>query len=119
MRPGGEPLPHLANGPITAIEPATYSGGRRSLGLAIAAWIGVALTALFASLAVFTIPWREVAGLTIRYVFLPGYGMRLVYFVVFSPSREFAFVSNMHRAEELKESIETALALKWPEPETS
>lgn len=171
IRRDGDPLPHLANGPIAAIHPAAYSGGRRSRGLAIAALAFVGLTMLFVCLASLrldafttssdvnialaissaiiastlffsnwfadrvrlridehglhsralfreqTMPWHEVAGLTIRYVFFPGYGMRIVYFVVFSPSREFAFLSTMHGAGDLKESIETALGVKWPEPE--
>jgi hypothetical protein len=169
IRRDGEPLPHLVNGPVAAIQPAAYSGGRRNRGVGIAAWVAVGLTMLFASLASLaaftasravtaalaiasaiiagtlffanwfadrvrlridehglhsrtlfqeqTIPWREVAGLTIRNVYLPAYGMRLAYFVVFSPSREFAFLSTMRGAEELKASIETALGLKWPEPE--
>lgn len=61
-----------------------------------------------------TISWREVAGLTTREVYLPGYGMRLLYFVVFSPSREFAFLNTMRGAEELKGAIEAATGLRWP-----
>jgi hypothetical protein len=64
-----------------------------------------------------TIPWRDVAGLTIRYVFLPGYNIRIVYYVAFSPTREFAFSSRMHGARELQASIEQATGLTWPTPE--
>jgi hypothetical protein len=158
-----KPLPHLALGPVAVIRPAAYSGGRRSRGVGIAAWVFAGLMVVFAGLAVFTasrgvaaalaissaiiagtlvfsnwfadrvrlriderglhsralfreqtIPWPEVAGLTVRHVYLPAYGMRLRYFVVFSPSREFAFLGTMHGAEELKASIETAVGLKWP-----
>ena len=64
-----------------------------------------------------SIPWNRVAGLSLRYVFMPGMGVRVVYHVVQSPDREFAFPSSMAGAAELKGSIEAATGLEWPEPE--
>ena len=64
-----------------------------------------------------SIAWKEVAGLSLRYVFLPGMGVRVVYHVVHSPRREFAFPSSMAGAAELQSSIEAATGLEWPEPE--
>jgi hypothetical protein len=64
-----------------------------------------------------TIGWAELAGLTIRYLFLPGSGIRLVYYVAYSPNREFAFLSTMKGAGELQAAIESATGLRWPEPE--
>jgi hypothetical protein len=64
-----------------------------------------------------TIRWREIAGLTLRYVFLPGFGMRLVYYCAYSPTREVAFPSSMVGAKELQAAIEQATGLAWPAPE--
>lgn len=64
-----------------------------------------------------TIPWTELAGLTLRYVFLPGSGVRIVYYVAFSPTREFSFTSQMKGSKELQSAIERASGLRWPEPE--
>jgi hypothetical protein len=64
-----------------------------------------------------TIRWNEIAYLTLRYVFLPGMGVRLVYYCVRSPVREFAFPSSMRNANQLQSAIESATGLKWPEPE--
>lgn len=64
-----------------------------------------------------TIPWNEVVYLTLRYVFLPGFGGRIVYYSVRSPTREFSFPSSMRDAGQLQSAIESATGLKWPEPE--
>jgi hypothetical protein len=64
-----------------------------------------------------TIQWTEVASLSLRYVFLPGMGVRLVYYCVRSPTREFAFPSSMRDAAELRATIESATGLAWPQPE--
>lgn len=64
-----------------------------------------------------TIPWNEVAGLQLRYVFLPGVGGRIVYYCVRSPTREFAFPSSMRDARELQAAIEAATGLSWPVPD--
>jgi hypothetical protein len=63
-----------------------------------------------------TIPWTDVAGLTLRYVFMPGMGIRIVYYVVFSPTHEFNFTSGMTGAKELQSAIEAATGLEFPEP---
>lgn len=63
------------------------------------------------------IAWTEVATLSLRYVFLPGMGVRVVYYCVRSPKREFAFPSSMKGAAELQASIEAATGLSWPVPE--
>jgi hypothetical protein len=64
-----------------------------------------------------TARWSEITGLRLRYVFLPGYGIRLIYYVVQSPTHEVSFPSSMRRAKELQETIEAATGLEWPEPE--
>ena len=64
-----------------------------------------------------TIRWTDIAGLTLRYVFFPGMGVRIVYYVVFSPSHEFNFPSSMTGAKELQTAIEAATGLSFPEPE--
>lgn len=64
-----------------------------------------------------SIAWTEVASLSLRYVFLPGMGVRVVYYCVRSPRREFAFPSSMKGAAELQASIEAATGLSWPVPE--
>jgi hypothetical protein len=64
-----------------------------------------------------TIRWSEIAYLTLRYVFLPGVGGRIIYYSVRSPTREFSFPSSMRNAHELQLAIEAATGLKWPEPE--
>jgi hypothetical protein len=61
--------------------------------------------------------WTEVTGLRLRYVFLPGYSIRLVYYVVESPTHEVSFPSSMKGAKELQGTIEAATGLRWPEPE--
>jgi hypothetical protein len=64
-----------------------------------------------------TARWTEISGLRLRYLFLPGYSIRLVYYVVESAKHEVAFPSSMRGAKELQETIEAATGLKWPEPE--
>lgn len=64
-----------------------------------------------------TIRWNEIAYLTLRYVFLPGYGGRIIYYSVRSPTREFSFPSSMRNARDLQSTIESATGLRWPEPE--
>jgi hypothetical protein len=64
-----------------------------------------------------TARWTEISGLRLRYLFLPGYSMRLIYYVVESPRHEVAFPSSMRGAKELQATIEAATGLKWPEPE--
>jgi hypothetical protein len=64
-----------------------------------------------------TARWTEISGLRLRYLFLPGYSARLVYYVVESPTHEVAFPSSMRGAKDLQATIEAATGLKWPEPE--
>jgi hypothetical protein len=64
-----------------------------------------------------TARWTEISGLRLRYLFLPGYSARLVYYVVESQKHEVAFPSSMRGAKELQGTIEAATGLKWPEPE--
>jgi hypothetical protein len=64
-----------------------------------------------------SVRWNEIAYLTLRYVFLPGMGARIIYYCVRSPTREFAFPSSMRNAGQLQSAIESATGLKWPEPE--
>lgn len=64
-----------------------------------------------------TIRWNEIAYLTLRYVFLPGVGGRIIYYSVRSPTREFSFPSSMRNARDLQSAIESATGLQWPEPE--
>jgi len=64
-----------------------------------------------------TISWTDVAGLTLRYVFLPGLSIRIVYFVVFSANREFAFLASIPGSSELKTTIESATGLTFQTPE--
>jgi hypothetical protein len=63
-----------------------------------------------------TIPWPDVAGITMRYVFL-GIGVRIVYYVVFSNTHEFSFATSITGAKELRQAIEAATGLTFPEPE--
>jgi hypothetical protein len=64
-----------------------------------------------------TAKWTEITGLRLRYLFMPGYSMRLVYYVVESPRHEVAFPSSMPGAKDLQACIEAATGLRWPEPE--
>lgn len=64
-----------------------------------------------------TIKWSDVAALRLRYVFLPGYGIRLVYYCVQSPDREVSFPSSMKNAASLQASIEAATGTTFPTPE--
>jgi hypothetical protein len=64
-----------------------------------------------------TARWSDISGLRLRYVFLPGYGIRLVYYVVETPAAEVSFPSSMRGARELQATIETATGLRWSEPE--
>ncbi len=64
-----------------------------------------------------TARWDEISGLRLRYLFMPGYSVRLVYYVVESPKHEVAFPSSMRGAKELQGIIEAATGVKWPEPE--
>ena len=75
---------------------------------------GLHSRALFREL---TIPWNEVAGITIRYVYFPGMGMKLAYYVTYSPTNEFAFTNSMKGNEELRDAIQSATGLTFPEPE--
>lgn len=63
-----------------------------------------------------SVPWSEVVGVSLRYVFLPGVGARIVYYCVQSPERECAFPSSMQGAKELQATIEAATGLAWPVP---
>jgi hypothetical protein len=64
-----------------------------------------------------TARWSDISGLRLRYVFLPGYGIRLVYYVVETPAAEVSFPSSMGGARELQAAIEAATGLRWAEPE--
>jgi hypothetical protein len=64
-----------------------------------------------------TARWSDISGLRLRYLFLPGYGIRLVYYVVETPAAEVAFPSSMRGAKELQAAIEAATGLQWAEPE--
>jgi len=64
-----------------------------------------------------TVPWRDVSALTLRYVFIPGFSIRLVYYSVRSPTREVSFPSSMQGADDLRATIERATGETWPEPE--
>ncbi|MEQ1731092.1 MAG: hypothetical protein ABL982_22210 [Vicinamibacterales bacterium] len=64
-----------------------------------------------------TAKWTDISGLRLRYLFMPAYGVRLVYYVVESPRHEVAFPSSMQGARELQATIESATGLTWPEPE--
>lgn len=64
-----------------------------------------------------TIRWHDVSGLTIRSVLLPGYNIRIVMFVAYSPAREFAFSSRMPGSDDLRTAIERAVGLRFPEPD--
>jgi hypothetical protein len=63
-----------------------------------------------------TIRWAEISSLSLRYLFLPGMGARIIYYCVRSPRREFAFPSSMRGAPELQASIEAATEMSWPLP---
>ncbi len=64
-----------------------------------------------------TAKWSEISGLRLRYLFMPGYAVRMVYYVVESPRHEVAFPSSMKGAGELQACIEAATGLAWPERE--
>ena len=64
-----------------------------------------------------TLPWNEVSSLSLRYVTMPRTGVRLIYYCVRSPTREFAFPNTQQGAEELRQVIARATGLAWPEPE--
>jgi hypothetical protein len=63
-----------------------------------------------------TIRWSEIERLSLRYVFLPGYSLRFVYYCVRSPAREFNFPNTLRGAGELRDLIARATGLEWPEP---
>jgi hypothetical protein len=64
-----------------------------------------------------TLPWKEVSSLSLRYVTIPRSGVRLIYYCVRSPTREFAFPNTQQGAEELRQVIARATGLAWPEPD--
>ncbi len=64
-----------------------------------------------------SIPWKEVSEISLRYVFLQGGAVRVVYYVVRSPTHEFAFPSSMSGAKDLQSAIERATGLQWLAPE--
>lgn len=64
-----------------------------------------------------TIPWKDVSALTLRYVVIPRSGLRLVYYCVLSPTREFAFPHTQRGADTLRRTIEQATGMTWPAPE--
>ncbi|MEQ1731406.1 MAG: hypothetical protein ABL982_23800, partial [Vicinamibacterales bacterium] len=64
-----------------------------------------------------TARWNEVTGLRLRYMFMLGFSVRIVYYVVVSTSEEVAFPSSMRGASELQAIVEAATGLTWPEPE--
>lgn len=64
-----------------------------------------------------TAKWTDVTGLRLRYLMLPRYGVRMVYYVVESPRHEVAFPSSMRGAETLRDRIEAATGLRWSEPD--
>ncbi len=64
-----------------------------------------------------TLPWKEVSSLTLRYVTVPRTGVRLIYYCVRSPTREFAFPNTQQGADDLRQLIARATGLAWPEPD--
>ncbi len=64
-----------------------------------------------------TIPWQDVSALNLRHAYLLGGSVRLVYYCVRSPTREFAFPHTQQGADELRRTIEQATGLTWPVPE--
>lgn len=165
-RRAGEPLPHMASGPLVPVVARAWPNAHPSrvvrvgaivfgvlaVVLALAAATGrdpaalgglalssviIAVTFAFSNWFAgrvqlridgeglhsrlfyreHTIPWDDVAGLQLRYVFLPGVGGRIVYYCVRSPTREFAFPSSMRHARDLQAAIESATGLSWPVPE--
>jgi hypothetical protein len=64
-----------------------------------------------------TARWNEITGLTLRYLFMPGFGIRVVYYVVQSTRTQVSFPSSMLGAKELQAAVEAATGLQWPEPE--
>jgi hypothetical protein len=64
-----------------------------------------------------TARWNEITGLNLRYLFMPGHGIRVVYYVVESAETEVSFPSSMAGAKELQTAVEAATGLQWPEPE--
>jgi hypothetical protein len=63
------------------------------------------------------IRWNEIALLSVRYVFLPGYSMRIVYYSVRSPTHEVSFTDRMPGSDELRQTIEEATGVVWAKPE--
>ena len=165
-RYAGQPLAHLAAGPMGPVEPRTFPGGTKSrvlslatpvlaviaLVLALLAGAGVspaetgglgigagiiAVTFAFSNwfsgrvrlrvdnvgvhgrvlFVEHTVPWRDVSALTLRYVFMPGFSIRLVYYSVRSPTHEVSFPSSMQGADDLRATIERATGETWPETE--
>jgi hypothetical protein len=64
-----------------------------------------------------TARWNEITGIDMRYVIGPGYGLRVVTYVVQSTSTQVSFSSGMVGADELRAAIEAATGMQWPEPE--
>lgn len=64
-----------------------------------------------------TIRWQDLAALQLRYLFMPGPGVRMVYYSLRSPTTEIAFPSSMEGAKELRDAIEQATGERWPSPE--
>jgi hypothetical protein len=64
-----------------------------------------------------TVRWTQVSDQALRYVFMPGFGVRMVYYTIRSPTTEVAFPSSLTRADQLRRTIEAATGVQWAAPE--
>jgi hypothetical protein len=60
------------------------------------------------------IAWKELGGLSLRYLDFPGMGSQFVYYCVLSPTCEISFPSTLPGAAELRSLIESATGMTWP-----
>lgn len=63
-----------------------------------------------------TIPWAQVCDLFLRYHLMPGLGQRWVYYCIRSPRKVIAFPHTLPGANELRDLIEKATGMQWPQP---
>jgi hypothetical protein len=63
-----------------------------------------------------SIPWTRVCDLFLRYQFMPGLGQSWVYYCILSPGCVIAFPHTLVSASELRDIIEHAAGMRWPEP---
>lgn len=61
--------------------------------------------------------WRDVCGLRLRTVYMPGMGLRMHFYSVQGPTTEVSIHGRMPGADELRRTVEAATGLRWPTPD--